>query len=53
MANRARQKNYRNHLKQMKVNKAKARYNWGMMVINANAKKIRNGEIDIPEGENK
>ena len=47
MANRARQKNYRNHLRQLRENRAKAKYNWGMMIINANAEKIKNGEIDI------
>ena len=52
MANRAGKANYKNHVKQKKINYAKSKYNWGMMIINANAKKLRNGEIDISNNEN-
>ena len=54
MAQRARDKNSRNHERQLKENRAKAKYNWGMMVVNANADKIRNSYKDIlneDEGE--
>ena len=54
MANRARQANCRNHRKQLKINRAKAKYNWGMMIVNANADKLRASQNDISneEGEN-
>lgn len=46
MANRAKQANYRNHVKQLKINRAKDKYNWSMMLINANAKKLKEGETE-------
>lgn len=46
MANRAKQHNYRNHMKQLKINRAKEKYNWGMMILNANSKKLKKGEIE-------
>lgn len=53
MANRARQANYRNHMKQLKINRAKDKYNWGMMIVNANANKLReSANIISNEGEN-
>lgn len=53
MANRARQANYRNHMKQLKINRAKDKYNWGMMIVNANANKLREStNIISNEGEN-
>lgn len=53
MANRARQANYRNHMKQLKINRAKDKYNWGMMIVNANANKLRESTNNISnEGEN-
>lgn len=54
MANRAKRANYRNHVKQLKINRAKDKYNWGMMKINANAEKLRESQNDISnnEGEN-
>lgn len=52
MAQRARQKNYRNHVKQLKINRAKEKYNWGMMIVNANADKLRAAQNNKNEGEN-
>lgn len=40
MANRAGQKNYRNHVTQLKINRAKEKYNHDMMIINANEDKL-------------
>lgn len=54
MANRAKRANYRNHVKQLKTNRAKEKYNWGMMIVNANADKLRETYKDISnenEGE--
>ena len=53
MANRAGTTNYRNHVKQLKENRAKAKYNRAMMLIYANADKLRETQNDISnEGEN-
>ena len=40
MANRAGQKNYRNHVTQLKINRAKEKYNNDMMIVNANKDKL-------------
>jgi hypothetical protein len=53
MAQRARYHNSKNHERQLKENRAKAKYNWGMMIINANADKIREEfQNNRNEGEN-
>lgn len=52
MAQRARHKNSRNHEKQLRMNRAKEKYNHGMMVLNANADKLREAAKDNNEGEN-
>ena len=51
MANRAKYFNYKNHRKQMKINKAKEKYNRDMMIVNANADKLRETYKNITEGE--
>ena len=51
MANRAGKANYRNHVKQLKINRAKAKYNRGMMLTNANADKLRETYNDISNKE--
>ena len=51
MANRAKQANYRNHIKQLKINRAKAKYNRDMMLVNANADKLRVIQNDIFNNE--
>lgn len=54
MANRAKSKNNHNHFKQLKINRAKEKYNRGMMLTYANAEKLRETYKDISnkEGEN-
>ena len=65
MGNKAKQKNKHNHLKQLKINRAKEKYNHGMMIINANKDKLdveslmkikkakeQNKDISKEEGEN-
>ena len=51
MAQRARQKNYRNHVRQLKENRAKAKYNRAMMLTYANADKLRDAYKDISNNE--
>ena len=51
MANRARKANVLNHRKQLKTNRAKAKYNRGMMLVNANADKLRETYNDISNNE--
>ena len=51
MANRAGQKNYRNHVTQLKINRAKEKYNHNMMIVNANADKIRAASKENDKGE--
>lgn len=49
MANRARRKNYRNHLIQVRNNRINAKYRWKRMRLFANAKKLRSGEINVSD----